>query len=117
MKEDLKITLGIRLRAARKAAGLTQEELAEKADMHSDSLSLFERGKALPTLDKLLVLAQCLEKEPQEFLIFEPVNISAKRQRYEAEILSSVKQLPESHLEVALQQIKALVTMSQRYKL
>jgi transcriptional regulator with XRE-family HTH domain len=52
--------VGDYLREARQAAGLTQEELAFKAQIHRTYVSLLERNKKSPTLDTFLRLTAAL---------------------------------------------------------
>jgi transcriptional regulator with XRE-family HTH domain len=51
---------GRSLAAQRMRAGLSQEELADRADMHRTAISLSETGKRVPRLDTLLKLAGAL---------------------------------------------------------
>jgi transcriptional regulator with XRE-family HTH domain len=52
--------LGGSVRKHRKAAGLTQEKLAEKIDINPVYLGQIERGYKVPTIDVLLKLAKTL---------------------------------------------------------
>ncbi len=52
--------IGARLRAARKTAGLTQEQLAERAGREVKSISRWENAHRAPDLNDLLVLADAL---------------------------------------------------------
>lgn len=52
---------GKRLRFARTAQGLTQERLAEIADMHPTYVAQIERGVSAPTLTTLARLAWALD--------------------------------------------------------
>ena len=52
--------LGEAIRAARKEAGLSQEKLAEKADLSTVFISRIERGKESPTVDNLAKVARAL---------------------------------------------------------
>jgi Predicted transcriptional regulators len=63
------MTIGERIRDARKAAGLTQQELAEKVGIRNTSVSKWESGavKQIPT-ERLMVLAEALGKTPSELL-------------------------------------------------
>jgi transcriptional regulator with XRE-family HTH domain len=45
----------------RKTAGLSQEELAFRADLHRTQISLLETGKRVPRLDTVLKLVGALE--------------------------------------------------------
>jgi transcriptional regulator with XRE-family HTH domain len=51
---------GLRLRALREKAGLSQEELAERAQVHRTYLSGIERGRRNPSLINLLRIAKAL---------------------------------------------------------
>ena len=48
---------GAVLKKHRTAAGLSQEELAHRANMHSSAISFYERGLRQPTLYTVFVLA------------------------------------------------------------
>lgn len=53
--------LGEAIRAKRKRAELSQEGLAEKADLSTVFISRVERGKESPSLDSLVKIARALE--------------------------------------------------------
>lgn len=55
-----RVIVGNNIRACRTNAGLTLEQLAEKADMSWPYLSEIERGRENISLDKLVRLAQAL---------------------------------------------------------
>jgi transcriptional regulator with XRE-family HTH domain len=48
------------IRKRRKTQGLSQEALAEKADLHTNYVSLVERGLSAPALDTICALADAL---------------------------------------------------------
>ncbi len=56
-----RLIVGINIRAHRTDAGLTLEQLAEKADLSWPYLSEIERGRENISLDKLARLAQALK--------------------------------------------------------
>lgn len=58
--DELVTAVGSRIRSRRDALGLTQEELAARAGIHSETLSRVERGRMQPTLTLLLALAEAL---------------------------------------------------------
>ncbi len=67
---DLKTKFGKRLRILRQRKGMTQEQLAEAADISVDFLSLVERGVNAPSFATLERIANALgvsEKELFEF--------------------------------------------------
>jgi len=52
------------LKRHRLEAGFSQEELAFRADMHSTTISLYERGGRQPSLHTVFILARVLELQP-----------------------------------------------------
>lgn len=59
--------LSKRLRAARTTAGLSQRELAERADVATSVVADIERGKtAVPAFDKLVKIARALGVDPEQ---------------------------------------------------
>jgi transcriptional regulator with XRE-family HTH domain len=52
----------------RQERGLSQEELAARADIHRTQISLIEGGKRMPRLDTLVKLAGALGIEPGDLL-------------------------------------------------
>jgi DNA-binding XRE family transcriptional regulator len=65
---DLGHAFGNVLKARRQEAGLTQEELAFQADMHSTAISLYERGLRQPTLYTVFKLALVLKTRPSSLV-------------------------------------------------
>lgn len=64
----LREAVGEHLRLCRRQAGMTQEELAEAAELHRTYISLLERGINTPSLECLFLLCQILKVEPGEFI-------------------------------------------------
>ena len=58
------VLFGAVLRRERTAAGLTQEALAEAADLHHTFVSRLERGDRAPSLETVLRLAEALGASP-----------------------------------------------------
>jgi transcriptional regulator with XRE-family HTH domain len=65
-KEGVKF--GGTVRRFRKEAGLTQETLAERANLSADFLGFIERGDNVPTLPTILQLARALRVQPSKLL-------------------------------------------------
>jgi len=59
-KSDYRIALGAAIREQRRRAGLTQEELAENADLHPNFLGRVERGEEYVSLAAVVRLARAL---------------------------------------------------------
>jgi transcriptional regulator with XRE-family HTH domain len=62
--------IGKRIQELRKNRRLSQEQVAEKADISPNYLSRIECGKENPTLDMLIKLAHALEVEIWEMFDF-----------------------------------------------
>ena len=61
MPVSLPKALGAAIREQRESKGLSQLELAEKADLHINAVGLFERGARTPSLKTLFELARALD--------------------------------------------------------
>lgn len=64
----LDVAFGQTLRHFRLAAGVTQEDLGFKAELHRTYVSLLERGLRTPTIDTLFRLCEALSVEPSKFI-------------------------------------------------
>jgi transcriptional regulator with XRE-family HTH domain len=69
--KGLREQFGKNLRKLRLAAGLTQEQLAEKSNISVDFLSLIERGRNSPSFDNLDSLASALQLQVSDLFVFE----------------------------------------------
>ena len=65
---DLLEALGRVVRRERARRGLTQEKLAELSDLHTNLISLIERGKSAPALDTLEAIAKALGRRPSQIV-------------------------------------------------
>lgn len=59
---------GKRLRELRLAQGVSQEKLAEMADLHRNYVGILERALQSPSLDAICKLAHALKVKPAELL-------------------------------------------------
>ncbi|HEX3801185.1 MAG TPA: helix-turn-helix transcriptional regulator [Verrucomicrobiae bacterium] len=60
--------VGDRIRACRAQAGLTQERLAEKADLHHNFIGEVERGNMEISLTSLLKIARALKMKVRDLI-------------------------------------------------
>ncbi|MCE4069660.1 MULTISPECIES: helix-turn-helix domain-containing protein [Pseudomonas] len=65
---DAAEAFGKALRARRKQAGLTQEQLALQADVQRNYVSLIERNVNQPTITIIFKLARALNCSPKELI-------------------------------------------------
>lgn len=63
MAKTLNATIGSQIRELREAAGLTQGELAELAELSQQHVSGLERDLLCPTIDTLCRLADALKAD------------------------------------------------------
>src|SRR4030042_5641780 len=102
---DTKKLIGMRIKEIRRSKGLSQEQLAEKADINSKYLSRMERGRENPTLDMFIKLADALEIEMWEMFDFGHV-VSHKELR--GAIQNITKTADEPTLRLALKILRAV---------
>lgn len=70
-RKDLFSNVGRRVADLRKAAGMSQAEVAELADLSNESISRLERGVTMPSLEKLVKIVEAMNVEPKELLEWE----------------------------------------------
>ena len=68
MERDPRIQFGANLRSRRLALGLSQEEFAEKADLHWTYVGGIERGERNLGLLNIVKVARALKITPSELL-------------------------------------------------
>ena len=66
---DMRKLVGRNVRRLRLAAGMTQEQYAEKSGFSQQYISDLERGRRNPTIVSLFELAQALRATPTDLLI------------------------------------------------
>ena len=68
LKQNILIKFGERVREIRKEKGLSQEELAHKADLHRTYIGMIERAEKNITLVNIEKIAKALEINIKELL-------------------------------------------------
>lgn len=69
MERDPRVQFGANLRSKRLALGLSQEQLAEKADLHWTYIGGVERGERNLGLLNIVKIARALRTTPSELLV------------------------------------------------
>lgn len=97
--------VGRRIQELRKKHGLSQENVAEKANISPNYLSRIECGKENPTLDMLIKLANALGIEMWEMFDFGHV---VSRKELKEAIQNFARATDETTLRLALKVIRAI---------
>ena len=102
--------LGGRIRRARNRLNLTQEALANQANLSMSTLSKIETGASTPTLDALIRIARVLGDSPDHLLEWKAPALSGearKRALLVDEVFAILAPIP-------LEQLAALVALLRR---
>jgi transcriptional regulator with XRE-family HTH domain len=97
--------LGKRIRDLRKAQGLTQQELGEKADMNYKFIGEIERGNQNPSIKVLLKIADALDIELLE--LFWNKDEFANRKDMLSSISKIVAKMPDESLQTVIRILRS----------
>jgi len=67
-KSPVLLEFAKKVRLRRYELGLTQEQLAERADFHVNYIGGIERGERNPSVESVVSLAKALEISPRELM-------------------------------------------------
>ena len=95
--QSLMYKLGVKIRTLRKVAGLTQEQLAEAANVSTNFIGYVERGQRALSIKTLERIAQALDVTPKDMFEFTEGNVDELR--YE-ELLAELRKCTEDDLRV-----------------
>ncbi len=105
--------IGRQLKHFRQLAGLTQEALAEKVNIHEKQISRIEAGVHFPTFDNFMKILQALNIEMKDFKSEkENITISKSKEKLVQIINSSKEQEIDLYLSVIQNIQKYLKTNS-----
>lgn len=83
----LREQVGLRVREHRRAAGLSQQDLAEMIGKSTQAISEIERGSIAPSLNTLEAISTALATPPSRFF---PDTFATKRQTRKDKILIAI---------------------------
>lgn len=78
IESTVKQHFGTTLKALRQAKGLSQEQLAERAETQANYISMIESGKRQPTVAKVFSLASGLEMSVADLMRYVEASIAGK---------------------------------------
>ncbi len=100
--------MGNKLLAIRKKAGLTQNEVAEAANLSDRTYADIERGTVNMRIETVLKICDALQITPDVFLTEDNPNLSAKQTELLAELDKCTTQQKETALELLSVYLKSL---------
>lgn len=104
---EIAIIVGERVRHYRNKAGLSQDELAEKAGLHHTYIGQVERGEKNATLESIAKIAYALQV-PLEVL-FENIVTGNTDNPFASEAYSLISSLPLADQKMLLDLIKQII--------
>lgn len=101
--------LGHRLRAMRQRLGLTQEQLAERANLHYSYIGQVERGEKIPSLRTLKRLASAMHTSV-DFFLEEPSPYEHRLEALRQELLALLGDCTAQDLELVVEVVRLLTS-------
>ena len=98
--------IGARIKAAREAKGMTQEDLAAALDLSRNHISVIERGVKPPKLDTFVAIANELEVSA-DTLLFDVIDHASDS--VSSELMANLAQLPKAEQNRILNVIRTLL--------
>lgn len=111
-EETLKKLFGNRIRALRKSARLTQEQLAELVGLDTQHLCKMENGIHFPKVKNLVAIAEVFQVDISDLFIFEKPN--DKKNNLVYTLALTLKKLSEYELEIVSKFISALFELRKK---
>ena len=106
MKDYIKKSLALKVKALREAAGLTQEDLASKCNVSWRTISNLERALVVPDVAMLAQIAQIFNTSMDELLTLTPDSSKSKsRLNREQFIIEKIRTLSDKSLDFLLDEL------------
>ena len=101
--DNIKETFARNLRENRRKCGLTQEQLAEKAEVSTHYIALIELARNIPKVETIERLANALNVEIYELFIV-PLSSTIEMKKYHEAIISELKDIVKESVDEAFEQ-------------
>ena len=99
---DIKETFARNLREARRKSGLTQAQLAEKAEVSTHYIALIELARNIPKVDTIERLARALNVELYELFIT-PLSPAMEMKKYHEAIIAELRDMVKESVDEAFE--------------
>jgi len=104
--DDLKL-FGIKIKELRTGRNLSQEQLAQKANISAKYMSRIEMGSQFPSFDVIKKIADSLNVEIKDF--FEFAHVAKNTKELKQTIKDLLKEANEENLKLIIKFIRALL--------
>ena len=108
-QKDFLIALGSAIRARRKAQRITQEKLAELADLHPTYISEIERGRVNASVYSIFLIANVLEMELADLMNLSVISLDRLLENELANIFGKIRGLEENKQRLSLSGLKGML--------
>ena len=118
MKKPSKANLATRLKEARTAKGVSQQDLAKLAKVHYTNIGRYERGDAVPSADVLNKIARALEVNP-DYLMNGTLDNKASDMLKDERLLiqfKKIEELPEEKKSLLIEFLDGFIFKSTIHK-
>ena len=106
MKDKIKKSLAIKIKALRESAGLTQEDLAAKCNVSWRTISNLERALVVPDLVMLIDIAHIFDTTIDQLLDLHPIHGKSRvRMAREQFVMEKLRLLNDNTLDFVLDEL------------
>lgn len=109
---DILQKIGLAVKAARTASGISQEELAHRLDKSIKTISNIERGAVSASIETLYLIAKELKVPMSDLLVDVESKRTSKRYSNEVKGRELLRSLSDKDLSLAIAQIEAIADRS-----
>ena len=107
-------SLAKNLKSRAQELGLTNNEVARRAELHERRYANYVIGRREPDIGTLVKIARVLQSSPNELLGFAPVELPAKRRIWADRISAAMDAMNPGDVEAIVMQAEALVAVRKK---
>ncbi|WP_127521929.1 helix-turn-helix transcriptional regulator [Mesorhizobium sp. Z1-4] len=106
--EQLKKRIGYRVKAARKAANITQAQLASDVSKSVEAISNIERGQSLAPIDTLFAISRVLGTTLVHLVDDQEAFQNSRKEEAQAALAASIRNLDEDQTRLAMRLVESI---------